>query len=464
MSIPSGALTPIPIERIDFTELDRQRRLNLSRFICLASMALLGLVAPIMGLSFILNPDAAKAIPPALFYALIGGAFALFAGSYVFIQRRRAIPATVIIILTPLVAATGYQVYVIAHSGLTAQVATVFCAYLLMIAFSGVLGGPRLILIATGIAALVTIILCLLPPAATDLNNSLTIIFSVLVQQGAIASITFVANRAYQRTLMQLSDTRAQFERAAQLDALKDEFITNINHELRNPIMALLGYLQALQRAPNLDRAAIVAQIDEAYSAGQNVRGLLESILDARRLDQGAADFTPEVVDVLMALRRAVQLIDPREVRGQERDLRISVPPGFTIWGESTRLQQILTNLLSNAIKYSAPGSAVEVTAQLRPLALTPGAAPQLLAELVVRDYGLGIPPEQRDLLFGRFVRLPRDLASNVIGNGLGLYLCRVLTRAMGGQIWVESAGIPGEGSAFHIALPLPPVGAAPSA
>jgi signal transduction histidine kinase len=57
-------------------------------------------------------------------------------------------------------------------------------------------------------------------------------------------------------------------------------------------------------------------------------------------------------------------------------------------------------------------------------------------------------------LLFHRFVRLPRDLASNIIGNGLGLYLCKEYTESMGGKIWVKSSGVPGEGSMFHVVLP----------
>lgn len=73
-----------------------------------------------------------------------------------------------------------------------------------------------------------------------------------------------------------------------------------------------------------------------------------------------------------------------------------------------------------------------------------------------MRDYGLGIPPKQAPLLFERFVRLPRDLASTVIGNGLGLHLCKTLVEAMGGRIWIESSGEPGEGSTFRFTLPEP--------
>ncbi len=82
---------------------------------------------------------------------------------------------------------------------------------------------------------------------------------------------------------------------------------------------------------------------------------------------------------------------------------------------------------------------------------------PRYWVEIRVRDYGLGIPPDQIPLLFNRFVRLPRDLASSVVGSGLGLYLCRVMTESMGGTIRVESSGVEGEGSTFFVRLPLAP-------
>ncbi len=89
-------------------------------------------------------------------------------------------------------------------------------------------------------------------------------------------------------------------------------------------------------------------------------------------------------------------------------------------------------------------------------LAANRSAQRRQLVEITVKDQGLGIPPEQIPLLFRRFVRLPRDIASTVRGTGLGLHLCKVFTEAMGGQIWVESTSVPGEGSTFHLRLPAP--------
>nr|MBA3824073.1 ATP-binding protein [Ktedonobacterales bacterium] len=204
--------------------------------------------------------------------------------------------------------------------------------------------------------------------------------------------------------------------------------------------------------------------VTEANQAGQDLRALLNSILETRRLDQGIENFTPQAVNVRDVIAVAVRLIDPREATMQDRELRIRVAPQYEIWGDPVHLQQIFTNLISNAVKYSPPDAPVEVTAAptmaLREVAGRRGRTEtqsHRMMEILVRDYGLGIPPEQAPLLFQRFARLPRDLASKVVGNGLGLYLCRALAEVMGGKIWVESAGVPGKGSTFFVHLPVPP-------
>jgi len=74
-----------------------------------------------------------------------------------------------------------------------------------------------------------------------------------------------------------------------------------------------------------------------------------------------------------------------------------------------------------------------------------------------VRDRGLGIPQRDVAKLFERFVRLERDIAGPARGTGVGLYMCRMLVEAMGGRIWVESSGVPGEGSTFSFVLPASP-------
>ncbi|SRR5579883_218602 len=268
-------------------------------------------------------------------------------------------------------------------------------------------------------------------------------------------------------TVRDLIHSQVAVARAQQLEALKDQFITSVNHELRTPMMTMQGYIELLSDLQEqVDPRKRAQMLDRARRANAALVHLLQSILDVRRIDQEAGDFVPQVVNVYTTAQTALTLIDPREGNIAERRLIMHIPEDLAIWGEAVRLQQMLTNLITNAIKYSAPGTTIRVAAQV-----VAEKAPRLrswgksdiqrrqMVEITVQDEGLGIPPEQIPLLFHRFVRLPRDMSSRVHGNGLGLYLCRVFAEALGGTVWVESTGVPGEGSTFHLRLPAPPVG-----
>src|SRR5437763_11460277 len=111
---------------------------------------------------------------------------------------------------------------------------------------------------------------------------------------------------------------------------------------------------------------------------------------------------------------------------------------------DSLRLRQVLLNLVSNALRYSPVGSVIEISLDRDDEQIT----------LRVHDHGLGVPLEDQERLFERFVRLERDMNSPVRGAGLGLYISKQLIEAMGGRIWVESDGQPGQGSRFVFTLP----------
>ena len=262
-------------------------------------------------------------------------------------------------------------------------------------------------------------------------------------------------------TTRDLVDAHFATERAEQLDALKDQFITSVNHELRTPLMTMKSYLTLLTdpavQAPEEKRRDMLTRANRSC---ENLVYLVQGILDTRRIDQEASTFTPERINVLAAIQAALTLIDSREADPTSRLIAIKVPTALMVWGEPVRVQQILTNLLTNAIKYSPVGTPVIVQARVvterAHRLLADKRSSRQMVEITVQDRGLGIPPEQQGLLFRRFVRLPRDIASTVRGTGLGLYLCRVFAEAMGGSIWVESNGIPGDGSTFYLRLPTP--------
>ena len=309
-------------------------------------------------------------------------------------------------------------------------------------------------------------------------SNAVLIMAFPIIVQWTVAGILLAAAGTYLRTLRELGDVRVAFARAQQLDLLKDQFIAHVNHELRSPLMAMQGHIELMLLTEDaLSTEERHEYLERAKRAGDDLVALVTSILSVRRLEEDRDAFEPVATDVDAALESAIHLIDPREGRWMERELRLHNPDQLKVWAEPVRLRQIFTNLLSNAVKYSPPGAPVEVAAQLVPAEPSgePGArrwrrlrtrtaledAPRWMVQITLRDYGLGIPPEQLPLLFKRFVRLPRDLASNVPGNGLGLYLCQTLAEGMGGRIWAESAGTQGEGTTFYLQLPAPPASAA---
>jgi signal transduction histidine kinase len=263
-------------------------------------------------------------------------------------------------------------------------------------------------------------------------------------------------------TIGDLEETRSENERARQLDSLKDQFIENVNHELRTPLMSMQLYLDALSsthRAITEERrATLIARTQESTKM---LISLVEGILDIRRIDQHAPLANPVPVPVLPVVRDVFTHVALPDDARAARNITLSIYPDLVIYGEQVRLYEILQNLVSNSLKYSDPGTPIECYGRVlteRPRQI-PSSIPFPAAELRIRDYGFGIPPDQIPLLFRRFVRLPRDLTSTIVGTGLGLYLCKSLVESMRGMIWVESAGVPGEGSTFHIILPLPPRG-----
>jgi signal transduction histidine kinase len=358
--------------------------------------------------------------------------------------------------------------------------------YVLLIAelFAAALLPPWALFLVALVNSGITVASLSLQPAAPALTAQLdspqvgffTLVFPPVALHWAVAGVGFLlvrsatdairrADRAEEIIELQQREARAQ-----QLDALKDQFIVSVNHELRTPIMTMQGYIELLGELQNqVDPTERTTMLNRARAANEVLVHLVQSILDTRRIDKDADAFVPEPVALRPALYAAATLTDPNQGDSPPRQLYVDVPEDLVVVGEKDRLQQVLTNLLSNAVKYSAAGTPVRVAAHVDGAMQSSGPRPKgapkpekAFVELTIQDYGLGIPPDQIPLLFRRFVRLPRDLASRTLGTGLGLYLCRVYVEAMGGTIWVESSGVSGEGSTFHIRLPQAPYDMAP--
>ena len=152
-----------------------------------------------------------------------------------------------------------------------------------------------------------------------------------------------------------------------------------------------------------------------------------------------------ERVDVREMVESVITIIEP-QVQQEHRKVQVSIPPHTYVLADPVRLRQVLMNISVNALKYSPHRT---------PLLFSLSALDTRTSSLVlnVTDKGKGISLKDQGRLFQRFVRLEGDINSPIRGSGLGLYISRRLVEAMGGKIWIESSGIPGEGSTIHIRL-----------
>lgn len=396
------------------------------------------------------------------FGTLLAASAALQFGGVWLAQHRQLAWGARVIVGGILVAIATIQVVWAYAFSIDAIVIALFAANVIPIGLGSVLGNARLMAVVTGLANLSAVFIALVLPHWVDPafgGAQAWLSFAIVITvDWIIAGLVYGSSTLYGQALDELGALRLAIDRARQLDDMKDQFIAHVNHELRTPIMTLQGYLDYLHDArAGMSEAEIEAIFAQSGRSINRLVALLSSILDVRNIDQNNASLSlgPVVVsDVVVAAR---ELVDPRQTRA----ITLIQTEAVRVWGDALSLQQILTNLLANAIKYSPPDAPIEVRAQVlnttQPKGNRPGRRAQQrpLVEIAVRDHGLGIPPEQIPLLFHRFARLPRDLASNIPGSGLGLFLCQTLAENMGGEIGVTSHGIAGEGSTFWVRLPL---------
>ncbi|GCE05652.1 sensor histidine kinase [Dictyobacter aurantiacus] len=257
------------------------------------------------------------------------------------------------------------------------------------------------------------------------------------------ASVAFTNAQLYQR----LSTANEQLK---ELDEMKDQFMVTASHELRTPLTAVQGYIE------------LIAQYDETLPAEQRreflhkaqlgceeLEVLLRNVMDASRIEAETA-IKPALisrVSVQEILEKVLVLIEP-QVTQDQRQVSCNIPAQLYVYADPLRLHQVLMNISTNALKYSAPGT---------PLLFSAGRSPEQdkMVVISVTDKGKGIAPQDQTRIFQRFYRLESDMNSPIRGSGLGLYISRRLIEAMGGKIWIESRGVPGGGSTFHILLPM---------
>lgn len=240
--------------------------------------------------------------------------------------------------------------------------------------------------------------------------------------------------------IYKLNIATKQAERANQA---KTDFLANMSHEIRTPLNAIVGFSQALVEE-NIPGEA-KEEVNDIIMASNNLLEIVNGILDISKIEANKLEIVNTEYDAHRLMRDVIALTKAR-IASKPLDFKINIDPSMpeVLFGDHTRVKQIMINILTNAVKYTKEGY-VDLTVNT----LIKGDICRLI--ISVEDSGIGIKPEDVDKLFTKFQRFELERNVTTEGTGLGLAITKSLAELMGGKIVVQSKY--GEGSKFTISL-----------
>ncbi len=228
-----------------------------------------------------------------------------------------------------------------------------------------------------------------------------------------------------------------------QVETTRKEFVSNVSHELRNPLASVKAMVETLEGAALDDRKVTEDFLRRIHRDVDRMTGIVNDLLELSRLESGQASIQPNTID-LIPLMKDAETQFRLQAEAMDIAFHAELPDTLPLTiGEQEKLFQVLVNLLENALKFTPAGGAITLTADERGNCV----------EIGVTDTGVGIPREHLPHVFERFYKV--DRARRDSGTGLGLAIVKHIVHAYGGEVGVKS--VEGEGSAFSFTLPRAP-------
>ncbi len=221
----------------------------------------------------------------------------------------------------------------------------------------------------------------------------------------------------------------------------KSVFLSRMSHELRTPLNAVLGFSQLLKLDIPESNSNLQSQLTHILDAGEHLLSLINDIMDVVSLDNDKLNIPLSHISLAAVVTESLAIVHNL---ASSKDIEINIGDvDYYVQANRLRIKQVLVNLLSNAIKYNRQHGNISIRAE---------ECNNTELKIFITDSGVGIEPEEINLLFNPFNRLPYAEKNAIEGTGIGLSLCKHLVEKMDGVIKIESSEI-GVGSCFSIAL-----------
>lgn len=234
-----------------------------------------------------------------------------------------------------------------------------------------------------------------------------------------------------------------EIEELKKLEAFRREFIADVSHELKTPIFAAQGYVHTLLDGAIKDKNVRNRFLKKAAKSLDGLDRLVQDLLTISKMETGDIRMDYEYFDISQVVR---EVFDQFDGKAEKRDLKLSFindsEDQVVIYADRQKIYQAILNLVSNAIKYKNEGMG------LLEVGFT---SSDDSVEVMIRDYGMGIPAEHLSRIFERFYRVEKSRSKDKGGTGLGLSIVKHILEAHNSSIQVEST--PGKGTTFRFNL-----------
>ena len=256
---------------------------------------------------------------------------------------------------------------------------------------------------------------------------------------------TLIAKEEAERTRKEAELARNDAEHANQA---KSEFLSNMSHDMRTPMNAIIGMTVIAQ--DNIDDKSRIADcLKKIRLSGMQLLGLINDVLDMAKIESGKMSINVEALSLRNAVSTICDIIRPQiHANNQNFDIFINNIIAEEVYCDGVRLNQILLNLLSNAMKFTPEGGSIYIDLHQEPS--TKGDN-YVEMKLSIIDTGIGMTEEYQKNLFTAFEREDHKRVNQIQGTGLGLAITKHIVDAMGGTITVES--VEGKGTTFHVTI-----------